>query len=165
MKILLTIATLSAALLSASANAQAPTWNDAQMTAWAFVEQPWADDAAENGKWPNDYIHEKYSVWSDRQAAPWSGEAAIAWNRFNDENSETLMYRVSPHAISVAGESIGRINPLFTEKQPCPPRNHPAFRGQTSSISSDAVTWLAKPSGFRPSSSLKPIRQPSATLA
>ena len=32
-------------------------------------------------------------------------------------------------------------------------------------MSADAVTWLAKSAGFRPSSSLKPIRQPSATLA
>ena len=40
-----------------SAQAQMPTWNAEQSEVWAYVEQSWVDDVAENGRWPADYTH------------------------------------------------------------------------------------------------------------
>lgn len=101
MKTIFRVGAIAACLFSVSANAQAPTWNDAQMEVWKLVEQSWVDDAAENGKWPTDYVHDSYVTWGDGDAAPRGKDSAIAWNRFNDESSNTLMYEVSPEAIAV----------------------------------------------------------------
>ena len=90
-----------ACLWAVSVNAQEPSWNDAQSEVWALVEQSWVDDVAENGKWPADYIHEKYVAWGDGDAAPRYKDATIAWNRFGDESNDILMYEVSPEAIVV----------------------------------------------------------------
>lgn len=98
------LAAIAASFLLAvagSANAQQPSWNEAQSEVWALVEQSWVDTVAENGKWPADYIHDKFVGWGDDSAAPRYKDAAIAWGRFNDENSQTLMYEVSPAAIIV----------------------------------------------------------------
>lgn len=101
MKKILALGAIAACLFTVSANAQEPSWNDAQMEVWALVEQSWVDDVAENGKWPANYIHDNYVSWGDGDAAPRYKDSAIAWNRFGDESSNTLMYEVSPEAIAI----------------------------------------------------------------
>ena len=56
MKIVIRLGVIAACFFAVSANAQQPSWNDAQTEVWALVEQSWVDDVAENGKWPADYI-------------------------------------------------------------------------------------------------------------
>ncbi len=105
MKILIRLTAVIACLYAVLANAQQPSWNEAQSEVWALVEQSWVDDVAENGKWPSDYIHDKYVQWGDDVAAPQYKDAAIAWSRFGDESTNTLMYEVSPAAIVVEGDT------------------------------------------------------------
>ncbi|MGB5624813.1 MAG: hypothetical protein WBM61_03700 [Woeseiaceae bacterium] len=101
MKKRIALGAIAACLFTVSVNAQEPSWNDAQTEVWALVEQSWVDDVAENGKWPTDYIHDNYVSWGDGDAAPRYKDSAIAWNRFGDESSNTLMYEVSPEAIAI----------------------------------------------------------------
>jgi hypothetical protein len=101
MKKRIALGAIAACLFTVSVNAQEPSWNDAQSEVWALVEQSWVDDVAENGKWPTDYIHDNYVSWGDGDAAPRYKDSAIAWSRFGDESSNTLMYEVSPEAIAV----------------------------------------------------------------
>jgi len=101
MKKRIALGAIAACLFTVSVNAQEPSWNDAQTEVWALVEQSWVDDVAENGKWPTDYIHDNYVSWGDGDAAPRYKDSAIAWSRFGDESSNTLMYEVSPEAIAV----------------------------------------------------------------
>ena len=101
MKIIVRISAIAVCLFAISTNAQQPTWSSAQAEVWALVEQSWVDDAAENGKWPAEYIHDKYVTWGDSAAAPRYKDATLAWSRFGDESSDTLMYEVSPAAIVV----------------------------------------------------------------
>jgi hypothetical protein len=89
--------------LAVSAQAQPPTWTEAQMEVWSFVQQSWADEAAENGKWPGDYVHEKYVSWGADSAGPIYRESAIKWSRFSADSSETLIYETSPAAITIEG--------------------------------------------------------------
>lgn len=105
MKVIIRLGAIAACLLAVSAFAQQPSWNDAQSEVWALVEQSWVDDVAENGKWPADYVHDKYVSWGDGTAAPRYKDSAIAWSRFGDESSQTLMYEVSPEAIAVEGDT------------------------------------------------------------
>ncbi len=105
MKTLMRLAAVMACLYAVSANAQQPSWNEAQSEVWALVEQSWVDDVAENGKWPSNYVHDKYISWGDGDAAPRYKDAAIAWSRFGDESNDTLMYEVSLAAIAVEGDT------------------------------------------------------------
>lgn len=105
MKVIIRLGAIAACLFAVSAFAQQPSWNDAQSEVWALVEQSWVDDVAENGKWPADYVHDKYVSWGDGIAAPRYKDSAIAWSRFGDESSQTLMYEVSPEAIAVEGDT------------------------------------------------------------
>ena len=101
MHVLLRLGVLSVFFFAASANAQEPSWNDEQKAVWAAVEQSWVDYVAENGKWPADYLHDRYVAWGDGDAAPRYKAASIAWSRFGDESNTILMYEVSPAAIVV----------------------------------------------------------------
>lgn len=88
-----------------SAHAQQPSWNDSQMEVWKIVELSWVDDAAENGKWPKDYVHDKYVAWGADSGGPSYKDSSIKWSRFGDENNDTLIYEVSPAAITVEGNT------------------------------------------------------------
>ena len=90
---------------AAQAHAQTPTWDDAQTEVWKFVKQSWVDDAAENGKWPADYVHEKAISWGSDW--PFSQHKAtwVKWNKFRDKNNQTLMYELSPDAITIVNDT------------------------------------------------------------
>lgn len=105
MKNLLRLGAVVACLFAVSANAQQPSWSDAQTEVWKLVEQSWVDDAAENGKWPGDYVHDKYVTWGDGTAAPRGKDSAITWNRFGDKSSQTLIYEITPEAIVVVKDT------------------------------------------------------------
>jgi hypothetical protein len=79
--------------------------NDAQMEVWSIVEQSWVDDAEENGKWPDNYLHDKYVSWSADSGGPIYKDATIKWSRFGDEGTDTLIYEISPAAITVEGST------------------------------------------------------------
>lgn len=103
--IIATLAGVVVSLFALSAAAQSPSWTGAQTEVWEAVEQSWVDDVAENGKWPAEYVHDDYVAWGDDMAAPRYRDEAIAWSRFGDQSSETLIYEISPAAITVAGDT------------------------------------------------------------
>jgi hypothetical protein len=105
MKLLTGLITIVSLFCALSTSAQQPSWNEAQSEVWALMKQSWADDVAENGKWPADYIHDNYVGWGDGEAAPRYKDSVIAWTRFGDESNTILMYEVSPEAIVVEGDT------------------------------------------------------------
>lgn len=88
-----------------SAQAQEPTWNKAQMEVWDTVQKSWVDDAAENGNWPKNYVHDKYVSWGANSGGPAYKDSSIKWSRFNNESSDTLIYDNSPVSITVEGNT------------------------------------------------------------
>lgn len=101
----LKVSLLALLAIAYSAHAQQPTWNDAQMEVWKIVDQSWVDDASETGKWPADYVHDKYVTWGAESGGPVYKDASIKWSRFGDENNDTLIYEISPAAITVEGDT------------------------------------------------------------
>lgn len=97
--------TLFTVTITFSAYAQQPSWTDAQMEVWKLVEQSWVDDAAENGNWPDNYIHDKYVTWGADSGGPVYKDASIKWSRFGDKDTDTLIYEISPAAITVEGST------------------------------------------------------------
>ena len=105
MKTTIRLVAISACFIFVYANAQQPSWNEAQLEIWALIEQSWVDDVARNGKWPADYVHNNYVSWGDNLAAPRYRDSAIAWGKFAGESSNTLMYEISPAAIVVENDT------------------------------------------------------------
>ena len=96
---------IAGALVAACAQAQAPTWSEEQAAVWTVVEQSWEAQAAENGKWPGDFTHEKFVQWADNLPAPRGKETYIAWQRGGDEVSDTVWHEITPLAITVVGDT------------------------------------------------------------
>nr|WP_297347098.1 nuclear transport factor 2 family protein [uncultured Glaciecola sp.] len=88
-----------------SAQAQQPNWTKSQMEVWDIVQKSWVDDAAENGNWPKDYLHDDYVSWGASSGGPSYKDSTIKWSRYSDESSSTLIFENSPASITVAGDT------------------------------------------------------------
>lgn len=93
------------ALVCGTANAQAPTWSKEQMDVWSVVAKSWEDEAAQNGRWPGDYVHDRVVAWDNDFPAPRGKESVLKWTRFTEKTSKLLQYEVTPLAISVVGDT------------------------------------------------------------
>ena len=105
MKRLIALGLTLVALVSHGAYAQLPSWDAAQQAVWDFVERSWVDDAAENGRWPSEYVHDKVVDWGDAQPAPRDRQGITEWTRFEDLGNETLYYEITPAAIVVEDDT------------------------------------------------------------
>ncbi len=90
---------------SGAAAAQAPTWNAEQTAVWKVVSQSWADEAAQNGKWPGSYVDDHVISWSQENPMPSYKDSLIKWSRFNESQSKTIHYDISPAAIAIRGDT------------------------------------------------------------
>lgn len=96
---------ISVVLFASTAHAQAPSWSNAQSEVWTYVQQSWVDDAAENGKWPGEYAHEKFMAWGDSYAAPRDKEAAATWERMDAETTDIFWHEITPLGIVIEGDT------------------------------------------------------------
>jgi len=85
--------------------AQAPSWSAEQSAVWKVVEQSWVDDVAQNGKWPGSYVDDNIVSWGPDTPSPQYKASMEKWNRFNNSQSKTLQYEVSPLAIAISGNT------------------------------------------------------------
>jgi hypothetical protein len=102
-KILVTL-TIGLGLAGASV-AQAPTWNAEQTAVWKVVSQSWADETAQNGKWPGSYVDDNVISWSQENPMPSYKDSLIKWSRFNESQYKTIHYDISPAAIAIRGDT------------------------------------------------------------
>lgn len=91
--------------LTGTAAAQAPTWNAEQTAVWKVVSQSWADEAAQNGKWPGSYVDDNVISWSQENPMPSYKDSLIKWSRFNESQYKTIHYDISPAAIAIKGDT------------------------------------------------------------
>ncbi len=91
--------------LTGAAEAQAPTWNAEQTAVWKVVSQSWADEAAQNGKWPGSYVDDNVISWSQENPMPSYKDSLIKWSRFNESQYKTIHYDISPAAIAIKGDT------------------------------------------------------------
>ncbi len=96
---------LVGSLVAIGAQAQDRAWSAEQSSVWTVVEQSWDAQAAENGKWPGDFVRDDLIQWSDNIPAPRGKDAYIAWQRSVDESSNSVWHEISPLAITVAGDT------------------------------------------------------------
>jgi len=94
-----------AAALPGSVAAQAPSWSPEQTAVWTVVTQSWADEVAENGRWPGGYVHDGVVAWDAKWPLPRYKAAMEKWTRFNDAQRQVLQYELTPAAITIAGDT------------------------------------------------------------
>lgn len=105
-KISKTLVTLAIGVgFAGTSAAQAPTWTAEQTAVWNVVAQSWADEAAQNGKWPGSYIDENVISWSQENPMPIYKDSLIKWSRFNESQYKTIHYDISPAAIAIRGNT------------------------------------------------------------
>jgi hypothetical protein len=91
--------------LAGGSVAQAPSWNAEQTAVWKVVSQSWADEAAQNGKWPASYVDDNVISWSQENPMPSYKDSLIKWSRFNESQYKTIHYDISPAAIAIKGDT------------------------------------------------------------
>ena len=70
-----------------------------------MVSQSWADEVAQNGKWPGAYAHENMVSWGEDFPIPRSKDSVTKWTRFEDTQGKVINYEISPVAIAVSGNT------------------------------------------------------------
>ena len=91
--------------VTCTAAAQAPSWTAEQTAVWKVVSQSWADEAAQNGKWPGSYVDDNVISWSQENPMPNYKDSLIKWSRFNESQDKTIHYDISPAAIAIRGDT------------------------------------------------------------
>jgi len=104
-KLLAASAALFILTAAPNAGAQMPTWSAEQTEAWRVIQQSWADDVAQNGKWPANYADPQMVVWSAEFAAPRGKDSAVRWTKFGTTQGKVIQYELSPQSISLSGDT------------------------------------------------------------
>jgi ketosteroid isomerase-like protein len=143
---------IAGVLAVTSAQAQTPNWSNEQAAVWTVVEQSWDAQAAENGKWPGDFVRDDLIQWSDNIPAPRGKDAYIAWQRSVDESSNSVWHEISPLAISVAGDTAVVAYSAFLGFENSDGTSGTAVRSIVEVLVSDGRSWkYLATSDFSPS--------------
>lgn len=105
MKFKLMVTAIFAASFSIPSFAQAPTWSNEQLAVWNVVTQSWADEVAQNGRWPGNYVHDRVVAWDNSWPSPRYKTSMEKWTRFENAQRRTLEYELAPEAITVSGDT------------------------------------------------------------
>ncbi|MDH3458166.1 MAG: nuclear transport factor 2 family protein [Gemmatimonadota bacterium] len=90
-------------LASMSTAATAQTWSPEQLGVWGVIEAQWQAAAAEDGTWPDRFLHDQFRGWANEFPAPRDKSSTERWMRYSVENSTTLMHELFPLNIIVQG--------------------------------------------------------------
>jgi len=93
--------TLFSVLLTAFGSAAAQDTLDDQADVWATVEEQWAADEKGETKWIDRLLADDFSGWGNDSPAPRNKSSTRMWDRFNDEQGNTVMHELYPLAIVV----------------------------------------------------------------
>jgi len=85
--------------------AQLPSWNAEQTAVWQIVQNSWVDDVAENGRWPANYVHDNFVIWSNDLPVPRAKDQYIRTTQFLDAGTTILFYDIAPAAIVVENDT------------------------------------------------------------
>ena len=100
-------------LITAFGSAIAQDTLDDQADVWAVVEEQWDADEKGDTKWIDRLLAENFSGWGNNSPAPRNKASTKMWDRFNNEQSKSLMHELYPLAI-VVHDNIAVAHYLFT---------------------------------------------------
>lgn len=96
--------TIFCLMLATFGSASAQDALDDQADVWATVEEQWAADEKGGTKWIDRLLSDDFSGWGKNSPAPRSKSSTKMWDRFNDEQGQSVIHELYPLAIVVNGD-------------------------------------------------------------
>ena len=93
--------TISGVLLLISSSVLAQDDVDDSADVWAAIEAQWDADEKGDKKWPDRVLVDDFSGWQNDTPAPRSKSSTKYWDRFADEQGNTVAHELYPLAIVV----------------------------------------------------------------
>ncbi len=116
--------------------------NEAQQSVWDVLEESWADEVAQNGKWPADWVHDEAVSWGENWPTPRKKASMMKWNRFDDESdTRILIYELFPVAIVVVGDTAVVSYNVVTIEEDAKKERTRESRGLVETLVRDGKTW------------------------
>jgi hypothetical protein len=81
--------------------ASGQTWSDKQLEVWTVIKAQWKAAMEKDTTWPDKYLHEKFLGWGNQNPTPRDKSSVKNWERYDMENSTTLMQELFPSGIIV----------------------------------------------------------------
>ena len=96
---------LAGVTVSMATPALAQTWSNGQLEVWDVIQTQWQASMEEDATWPERLLHESFLGWANENPAPRDEASTDKWNRYDVENSTTLMQELYPVGIIVQGNT------------------------------------------------------------
>ncbi|MDH3274891.1 MAG: nuclear transport factor 2 family protein [Gammaproteobacteria bacterium] len=75
-----------------------------QADVWSTIEDQWGAEEKGDKKWIDRLLSEDFSGWPKNSPAPRSKASTTMWDRFRDDQGETVAHELYPLAIVVNGD-------------------------------------------------------------
>ncbi len=85
--------------------ALAQNWSNEQLEVWSVIQAQWQAAMEKDATWPERFLHESFLGWGNENPAPRNKRSTDRWNRYDMENSTTLMQELHPIGIIVQGNT------------------------------------------------------------
>jgi len=86
-------------MLAGAASAQDDRNDEADV--WATIEDQWEAEESGDDDWMDRLLVDEFSGWAKNSPAPRSKSSTKMWDRFNDEQGETIEHELYPYRIVV----------------------------------------------------------------
>lgn len=81
------------------------SWSDKQLEVWNVIETQWKASMEKDANWTDKYLHDNFLGWANQNPTPRSKASVKKWNRYETENSTTLLQELFPAGIVVQGNT------------------------------------------------------------
>lgn len=98
--VVLVLLTLAFLVLS-SVSVSAQTWTKEQTEVWGFIQSQWDLAMKKDSSWVEQMVHMKALGWDLENPMPRDRGSLAKWNRFESQNSTTLVQELNPVGIIV----------------------------------------------------------------
>ena len=80
-------------------------WSEEQKEVLSIVEAQWKAQMEKDTTWPDKFLHENFLGWSNNSPMPRDKSSIQEWDRYNSENSTTLLFELYPLGIAIQGNT------------------------------------------------------------
>ena len=91
--------------LLSSAQLFGQEWSAQQKEVLGVVEAQWKSAMAKDTTWPDKFLHENFLGWGNDSPMPRDKSSIQEWDRYNAENSTTLLFELYPLGIAMQGNT------------------------------------------------------------